>query len=323
MIIARPKLSTIVQSANLNRSGLVADCIFPQVAVGAKHFSYIDFMNAENMARIVDDSVTCKSNVKEVGGEDLKLVDASLKDHALAQSLGECNITVCGDEGRVIAQLEAAKTRNLLNKLLTSREARAIALATDTTKFGAAVTTAPTASTQIDGGYYTISATNFNDPNYGLRRYFQGFQEYARYGQFNTMVTDLATLNTMLSHPQFIGYGLVPTPMASQQTLASLLGVQKICIADATYNDGVGDTPAMKRFWPTGTILFTKSYGMSSTTEETFAFGISAYNRGFQQFTWLDENKGPEEGVLMQKQSHDLTEVVLSYNAALLVKVTP
>ena len=113
----------------------------------------------------------------------------------------------------------------------------------------------------------------------------------------------------------------VVDPMTTAAKVASLLGLSKICIADANYNDGLGDTVTLKKLWPAGTMLFTSSYEFVTSDDEQFAFGITAYTQPIQQFTWIDEKKGKGAGATMQKIGHDMTEVVLSYKAATLVKI--
>lgn len=320
---SRPKLSAITQMATLKRSGLVADCIFPQVKTDCK-FSYIDWEKELLANKSVDDNVGCKTDVHEVDSEPFELKDASLKDHALSQVLDECCVTACGDEAAYKAKIEAGKTRQLVNKLLIGREKRAIALSTTTAKYTDNASKAPSDSgAVVDGGWFKLAKTNFDSPNYALLKYLLGIQENTKIsGQRNVLVTDRAVLNGLLSHPNFIGAGCMVDPMTTMDKVAGLLGLDKICIADASYHDGLGTTPNMAKFWPANTMLFTTSYDLITPQDETLAFGISAYNRGFQQYTWLEEKKGPQQGALMQKISHDYTEIVLSYKAATLVTLT-
>ena len=321
---SRPKLSAIVQQATLNRAGLVADCIFPQVKTDCK-FSYIDWSQEVNGLKLISDAVGCKTNVHEVDSTPFILVDKSLADHALAQALGECCVNVCGDDGAYNSKIEAGKTRQLMNKLLIQREKRAITLATTLGNYvdqGVKLPTDPTAA--VEGGRFNITQANVNDPNFKLLRWFLGIQENLKTGgNRNVMITDRATLNAILAHPNFIGSGCAVDPMTTADNVAAILGLSKICIADATYNDGLEAVPNMVKLWPAGYILFTTSYDFVTAQDETFAFGISAYNRGMQQYNWEEKSKGPTSGVVMQKISHDLTEVVLSYKAATLVVVSP
>src|SRR5690606_10138110 len=130
---SRPKLSAIVQEVGLKRSGLVADCIFPPVQTGCK-FSYIDWEAELKGLKSINDHVTCKTDAHEVDSEAFQMVDASTRDRALTQVLDECCVDICGMND-VQQKIEAGKTRQLTNKLLIGREERAIALATDTSKY--------------------------------------------------------------------------------------------------------------------------------------------------------------------------------------------
>lgn len=313
-------LTAVTQEISLNRDGLVADCIFPKVQTGCK-FSYIDWTEELKGLKSINDHVTCKTDANEIDTGALTLKHGGTQDHALMQSLEECCVTVCGVPN-LDAKIAANKTRELSNKLLIGREQRAITLATDTTKYVDNTTKSPSDDTAVvDGGLFTLSATNFNSANFGLLRYFQGINENALYGARNVLVTDLATLNGLMSHPQFVGSGCVVDPMTTAAKVASLLGLSKICIADAKYNDGLGETVSLKKMWPKGTLLFVSSQEFITAADTKFAFGITAYSQELEQYTWLDEKKGKGKGAMMQKIGHDLTEVVLSYKAATLVKI--
>ena len=317
---SRPALSAIVQQGTLNRKGLVADCLFPMVKTGCK-FSYIDWTDELLALKVADDSVTCKSDVHEIDAVPYVLIDKSVVPHALSQVLTECCVTVCGED--FSNKIEQGKTRQLMNKLLLGREQRAIALATADANYTSAGAELPAASaTGADGKRYTLSNANWINANYNLRSYFAGIQSnLKRSGQRTVMVTDLATLNGILGHPSFIGSGCAVDPITTPDKAAALLGVNKICIADASYHDGLGTTPNMTKLWPAGVIIFATSYEFITSQDETLAFGITAYDQGLQQFTWVDEKKGQGAGVLMQKISHDFTEIVLSYYAATKVTV--
>lgn len=314
-----PLLSAISQEQTLNRQGLVADCIFPPVQTGCT-FSYIDWTAELEGLKSINDHVTCKSDAKEVDTGAMKLVSARTTDRALIQPLEECCLTVCGEN--IDAKVAAQKTRALGNKLLIGREERAINMLTDESKYETNTGLTPSsANAKVDGGVFVITPTNFDDPNFDLLAWFQGINDNAKYGKKNVMVTDQATVNRMLRHPSFIGAGYAPVATTTVENLASYLGLSKICVADARYNDGVGETVNMTKLWPAGTIAFVSSYEFISSMDAQFSFGISAYTQGLEQNTWLDEKKGKGAGAMMQKIGHDLTEVVLSYKAATLVKI--
>lgn len=317
----RPELSAITLEMSLNREGLVADSLFPLVKTACK-FGVIDWTEELLGLKSIEDHVTCKSDANEIDTGALKIKDYSTKDHALMQVLDECCVPLCGMPNAQV-EIEMQKTRELTNKLLIGREERAIALATDLSKYTDMTATTPYASgAVIDGAKFKITPTNFADPTYGLLRWFQGINENALYGHRNLMVTDRATLNGLLRHPTFVGQGCVVDPTTSAAAVADLLGVGKIVVADAIYNDGVGSTPTLKKLWPANTILFTTSLDFITSQDPKFAFGLSAHTQGFEQFTWVDEKKGKGAGARMQKVGHDMTECVLSYKAATIVSIS-
>lgn len=318
---SQAKLSAIVQLATLNRKGLVADCLFPQVKTDCK-FSYIDWENERNGNLLYNDILGCKDDVKEVDPTAFTLKTASLQDYGLSQALSECCLTSCGNDAQYNQQVAAGKTRQLLNKLLIAREKRAIDLALLTSAYTDNTTLKPQdSSAVIDGGKFNLDSDDAENSAFKLLQYFQAINEKSKVGKRNTMVTDLATLNMLLRHPDFIGSGCVVEPQTTPAKVASLLGLSKICIADADYNNGTEATPVHTKLWTPGQILFTNSYEFVTSEDQQLAFGLSAYNRGFQQYNWIDPKKGPQEGLLMQKQTHDFTEVVLSRKAATLVNV--
>ena len=315
-----PSLIAVTQEMGLNRSGLVADAIFPKVRTGCQ-FAYIDWTDELKDLTSINDHVTCKSDVNETDLGALKLAYGGTQDHALSQVLDECCQVICGVPN-LNEQIAAQKTRSLANKLLIGREQRAIAIATATGSYTDNTTKTPNDSTAVvDGGLFNLSKTNFEDSSFDLLAYFQGINDYAKYGRRNLMVTDRATLNGILRHPQFIGTGCQIDPITTPDKVAALLGVDKIVVADAQYNDGFGTQVSMKKFWPAGTILFTSSLEFITSNDPQFAFGLSAYTQDLSTYTWLDEKKGKGEGAMMQKIGHDLTETVLSFKAATLVKI--
>lgn len=318
---SRPELTAITQQVSLNREGLVADAIFPKVLTGCK-FSYIDWTKELAGLRSIQDAVSCKTDANEVDGEGFDLVDSSTKDHALMQVLDECCVVVCG-KPQIKDQIEQGKTRQLTNKLLIGREERAIKLATDATKYTDNTTVKPYEATAvIDGGLFKETRANFFGSNFALLKYLNGINDFAKFGRRNVMVTDRATLNEILTHPNFLGAGCIVDVKTTVEKVASLLGLDRIVVADANYNDGIGDTVALKKLWPANTILFTSSYEFVSSNDQQFAFGISGYSQEFESHTWIDEKKGKGAGARMQKIGHDLTEVVLSYKAATLIQLS-
>lgn len=321
---SKPKLSAIVQQASLKRSGLVADCIFPQVQTPCS-FDYIDWESAANI-KVVEDAIGCKTDVKEVDPEAFVLKTAKVQDHALVQSMGDCCVSACGDDAAYAAKKEQGKTLQLLNRLLINRERLAVALATDESKYtsngnsGAPI--APSDVTVNEGGLYFLAKTSLADANFALLKWFMPIQtNNFLSGKRNVAVMSQNTLNALLVHPNFLGAGCAVGAKTTTEQVAALLGVQKICIGDAGFNNGVGSSVSLQSLWPDDYILFTSSYELMTSDEQQVSFGISAYNKGFRVNHFTKPEKGPDAGVEMQKQSHDLTPVVLSYKAATLVKL--
>lgn len=322
---SKNKLSAIVQQASLKRSGLVADCIFPPVKTPCR-FDYIDWSSAANV-KIVEDAVGCKTDVREIDPEAFELKSAKVEDHALQQSMGDCCVTACGDDAAYAAKKEAGKTIQLMNRLLINRERKAIALATDESKYTPNGTTAapvvPGAATAVnEGGLYYLKKTDVANPSYNLLKYFQPIQtNNFTSGVRTKAVMSQNTLNALMTHPNFLGAGCIVDPITTKEKVAALLGVREICVGDAAFNNGVGSTVSLQSLWPDDYILFTASYELMTSDEQQVAFGISAYDKGFRVNHYIKEEKGPDSGVEMQKMAHDFTPVILSYKAATLVKL--
>lgn len=323
---SRAKLSAIVQQASLNRKGLVADCIFPPVKTPC-NFEYIDWSNMANI-KVVEDAIGCKTDVREVDPEAFTLTQAKVVDKALAQSMGDCCVTACGDDQAYAARKEAGKTLQLMNRLLINRERAAIALALDESKYtengtsGSPVNPGESGAVN-EGGLYYLTNANLIDANFALLKYFLPIQTNNPYtGRRTVAVMTQNTLNKLLTHPNFLGAGCITDAITTADKVATYLGVNKICVADAQFNNGVAvDAVSMQQMFPDNYILFTASYEFMTSDEQQVAFGISAFDKGFRVNQWIKEEKGPDAGVEMQKIAHDLTPIVLSYKAATLVKI--
>lgn len=316
---SQPLLSAIVQRAGLKRSGLVADCIFPQVRVPSCEFSYIDWIAAAGELKPANTNLGCKTDVHEVDTGPYVLEQNKLKFQGLSQSLSECCLSLCGkSDEEVVDMVTMQKTLQLQNKLFIGRELDAIALATDEAQY-TAITNPETES--AEGAIYEITPTNFNDPNYDLLKDFQNLQanNYLT-GRRTVAVMSRNKLNALLRHPDFKESGCLVPAISTEAAVASLLGVDRICVADAGYNNGFA-TVNMAPLWPDEYILLTASYQFITSEDEQRAFGISAFQRGFRQFNWIKAEKGPDAGVLMQKITHDLTPIVLDYKSATLIAV--
>lgn len=319
---SKPKLSAILQQATLKRDGLVADCIFPPVKTPC-NFEYIDWSNGINV-KAVDDAVACKSDVHEVDPESFVLTPAKVQDHALVQSMGDCCVTTCGDDAGYAAKIEQGKTIQLMNRLLIGREKRAVALATNEASYINNNALVPGEVGAVnEGGMYSLTKASLNDANFALLKYFQPIQtNNFTTGRRTKAVMSQNTLNAFLSHPNFLGAGCIINPLTTKDAVAALLGVNEVCIGDAALNNGVGAAVSLAGNWSDNYILFTASYELLTVNEQQVGFGFSAYDKGFRINYYTNEAKGPDGGVQMQKMAHDWTEIVLTYRAATLVKLT-
>lgn len=308
----------LVQEINANRTGLVADELFPLVETPEK-FAVIDWSKELKNLREEDDAVDCKTDAREVDSDGYSTVLHQLKGHALIQSL--CvEKDHCYDQTQVKKVL--SKTRQLANKLLLAREKRAIDLVTTTGNYTAQTGKKPSDSTaKVNGGYFTETRNTFFGSSFDVLAYLQGLNDNTFYGQFNKAVMSRGMLNSILAHPSVIGSSYNPVARTSKEVLEELLGV-KIVIADAVYNDGVGANLDLKRVFPADSIVFTRSYDLVSSDDYEFVFGIGAYSQNLEVFEDVVFKKGIKNGSPIQKIGHNITEVVASYKAAALIKLS-
>lgn len=313
--------TAIVQEASLKRSGLISDCILPPVKTPC-NFEYIDWTSQQNV-KAVETAVTCHSDVRQISSDSFVFVQKKVQDQALEQAMTECCLTNCNNDAAYAARIEASKTVQLMNRLLIGRELQTVKLVTDETQYTATANVPGTAGQSNEGVMFSLARSSLVDPNFALLKWFQPIQTgNALSGMRTKAVMSQNTLNQFLSHPNFIGAGCMVDPMTTKDKVAALLGVREICVGDAYYNNGVGNAVSMAAFWPDNYILFTASYEMLTANEQQVGFGFTAYDKGFRVNYRIDEKKGPDEGVEMQKQAHDLTPVIMTFKAATLVKLT-
>lgn len=316
------KMTAIVLQASINRSGLVADALFPKVRTPC-FFQYVDWTNGANL-KLVADAVGCKTDVKEIDPDAFAYVQKKTQDRALEISMGECCLTSCGDSVDLAALAEREKTELLTNMLLVGREKRAVEMATDESKYTARGSSvdpvAPDGVLSNEGALYFLPKTSVADANFKLLQWFMPIQVNNHLTGVRTVaVMSQNTLNKLLVHPTFIGAGCMVNATTTKEAVAALLNVREIVIADAAYQSG--SSSAWVPLWNDDYILFTASHKFLTSEQGRPSFGISAHSREWGTFYRIDEKKGPTGGVAMQKQSHDETEVVLTYKAATLVKL--
>ena len=314
----KARLLDIVQEAGLKRSGLVASCIFPEIEVPSCNFEYIDWKQEYADLKPVNDLVGCYSQPHRVDGTPFEYIQGKTKEHALDVVLKECCLSACTPDGRLPFNIDAKKSQQTVDKLLLNREIAAVALATNESSYTAGSNPLTESS---DGKMFTLARATIFGASYDLLGLFQTIQQKAQFGMRNTLTLDLATWYAMLRHPSFKDGGCAIPVMAQQDALASLLGVQKICIADAAYNTAAPGSPVnLGKFWG-NYILMTASFGMVTPDEPTRGFGFSAYTKAMTNRIYWDDKVGADGGNV-EVISHDLTAVVADINMGTLIKLT-
>ena len=212
-----------------------------------------------------------------------------------------------------------------MDNLLINREKRVVALATDESKYTDNLTKKPGDTGAVnEGGLYKLALADLKDQTKDMLGYFQPIQNknYLT-GVRNIAVMTQSVLDLFIKHNTFIGHGLAVAPTTNAAQVAALLKVQEIVIADAGYNNSVSPSLInLQGIWPENYILFVAAHPLSYSTENKPTFGISPYTANFETNYWVDPKKGKGKGTVFGKVTHDLTEQVVTYKAATLVKLT-
>lgn len=314
----RARLLDVIQEAGLKRNGLVASCIFPEVQVPSEQFEWIDWEQEYADLKPVNDLVGCTSQPHRVDASAFEYKQGKTKEHALDIVLKECRVSACTPTGQLPFNIDAKKTQQLVDKLLLNREVAAVAKATQESAYEAETDVLEDSS---DGSMFTLARNTIFAPAYDLLGVFQAIQHNAELGERNTLVLDLKTWYAMLRHPSFKVGGCAIPPMAAKEEVAALIGVDKICIADAAYNLAAPGAPTqLGKFW--GNYIFmSRSFGMATPDEATRGFGFSAFTKDLTNRIYFD-NKIGSDGGNVQVVSHDYTEIVADIKAATLIKLT-
>ena len=142
-------------------------------------------------------------------------------------------------------------------------------------------------------------------------------------GVRNIAVMTRNQLNAFIKNQSFIGHGCSVAPTTTEGSVAALLGVQQIVIADAGFNNSVTTgTVNMAGLWPEDKILLAQVSTLSFSQQAKPTFGATAYKNGFQTNFWIDPKKGEGQGAVYGKTTHDETEQVVTYKAATLINLT-
>jgi len=328
---SRAKLLDVIQEAGMNREGLVADCVLPEVRTQTNMFEWIDFATtSDNNGRFdnlreLNDVVGCTSEVKEIDPSSFDYKQGKVTDKAQKMALKDCHQSACTPDGRLPFDVDAAKSEELVDRLLLTRELRVIKQVLDETKY----TTQAVADIEDDAeGAIVDFSGSFGSDAVNHLNFFRALQRNNfSTGMRNVVVMSQYAFDRLVEHPSFKPGGCAIPPLAQESTIAGYLGVQKICIADTAINKAAaGADFSLGRIWAGLTddnddyMLFTKSIKMATPDAVKRGFGFSAYKDGFGNRVYFDPKKG-KDGTDMQVVHHDFTEVIADIKAATLVKI--
>lgn len=317
-------LADIVFEQSLKREGLVAECAFPGILVPSCDYKYADWTTTadfngklDNMKEM-NDLIGCYSAPKRINPSSFKYINGTTQEHALEMVLKDC----CGPNfcGPVTIDVDGAKTLELTDLILLQHEIRAIKMILDESKYTDAAAALPSAVSS-EGTMFNLSMANLLNPAFDLFGYFQEIQSDNKLtGARNVMITKLSLFNKLLRHPSVKPGGCAIPVMAAQEELASLLGLQKICIADTVVNSALPNQPFSltdnfgNYFW------MAKAVKLQRTDAPIRGFGFGAYTKDLSSRIKFDDNMGAEGGEV-QVVYHDITPTVVDFEAATLIKV--
>jgi len=318
-------LADIVFEMGLKREGLVAECAFPGIAVPSCDFKYADWTTTADFngrmdnLKAVDDLIGCYSAPKRIDPSSFKYVNASTQEHALEMVLKDC----CGPNfcGPVTIDVDGAKTMELTDLLLLQHELRAIGIMTNEASYTNAGTDLPSEIT-AEGTRFNLTLANLLSPSFDLFGYFQDIQsDNELTGARNVLITKLSLFNKLLRHPSVKPGGCAIPVMAAQEELASLLGLQKICIADTAVNTALPNQPFNLSNTFGEYFFMAKAVKLQRTEAPVRGYGMSPFTKDVSSLVKFDDNLGAEGGDI-QVVYHDLTPTVVDIKAATLIKIT-
>lgn len=317
-------LADIVFNAGLKKEGLVAEAAFPGILVPSCEFKYADWTTTSDYngrldnLKEVNDLIGCYSAPKRVNPSSFKYINGMTQEHALEMVLKDC----CGPNfcGPVTIDTDGAKTTELSDLILLQHEIRAVDIITNEASYVNAGVDLPSDTTS-EGTMFNLSLANLLDPAFDLFGYFQDIQsENLLTGTRNVLITKLSLFNKLLRHPSVKPGGCAIPVMAAQEEVASLLGLQKIVIADTVVNSALPNQPFSLTnnfgdyFW------MAKTVKLQRTDAPVRGFGFGAYTKDLSSRIKFDDNMGAEGGEV-QVVYHDITPTVVDIKAATLIKV--
>lgn len=329
----------IIQEAGLNRGGMVAECLYPDVETGCK-FEWIDWKSTENKdgrldnLRLVNDTVGCYSEPKGIDPSSFEYKQGKVADHGLSMPLKECCASACTPDGKLPFKIDAAKSEELVDLLLLGREIRAIQKATKVADYtnlatlqalpgNGSLTNIGMMEKFSEGAYVDFAGTLFlpGTDAFSILRSVQlnNFETGAR----NKAIMSKATAYKLMEHPSFKDGGCVVGVLTPMARLADLLEVSEICIAETSYNTASpGADFNLARIWDLNGefIMFVRSFGLATPDSMKRVYGFSAYEKGFRNRTYFDDKMGVDGGDV-QVVGHDFTETLADIKCATLVKI--
>lgn len=317
-------LADIVFEQGLKREGLVSEALFPGILVPSCDFKYADWTTTSDFngmmdnKKQLDDLIGCYSAPKRINPSSFKYINGATNEHALEMALKDC----CGPNfcGPVTIDTDGAKTMELTDLLLLQHEIRSIAKATDESQYTDQGVALPSGAS-AEGSLFNLSLANLLDPAFDLFGYFQDIQTDNRLtGMRNLLVTKLSLFQKMLRHPSFKNGGCAIPVVASQEEVASLLGLDRIVLADTVINTALPNQPFTLADNFGDYFFMAKAVKLQRTDAPIRGFGFGAYTKDLSSRIKFDDDMGAEGGEV-QVIYHDITPTVVDYKAATLVKV--
>ena len=285
----------------LRRESFVHSCLSPEVNTnGDCKLKIIDFRKTFDEAgaethrspvdalQASDNTMTCYSNVKEVEAPSFHYSLLEVKWHANKINMTDCCLSSCGISNyeNLVRDL---KLDTLVNKYLVNKELAQVD----------AIATAPwVAATEADfmactagialpsNGKKITMTTSFCDRTFEVDKFIENVHAGNLYGRYNVAVISRKAYQALKRNDYMRGIGgCVVPPQATEDNIKAILGVDKICIADAAYNaGGVFGSSALglDKFWNEGWILLAMQSNVTSSED---ARNLGNFSVNYQKYS--------------------------------------
>lgn len=277
----------MLEYGNCQKS-MIADCVLPMVKVCSPAFKYRAFDKAAPYSR-VDDKVGRTSQVHEIQQLASSLVASAVEDYSLeivipkADTLAES----CGPCSNIGYDIEEKNAQHVMRILMLNREFRAAQLVGTAANYAAGNVTTLAAALQFNNA-------STSTPIATIQTIMDSMIQRP-----NVIWMGREVASALSRHPEirgnFFGAG---QGLSSEQQLAQMFGVDKVCVADGFKNTAaIGQAPVYSRIWGKQMGFLVLNQEVSSTDCPLATFGYTAsLQSGPEVMKYFDPTVGARGG---------------------------